>query len=70
MTPPTQTLCIQHESGTFYTTATDVNTIVNTIQGGGLLDVWWFASTGQRFSETMWFNPEALHSVRTERDDG
>lgn len=63
------TLCIIHESGTFWTQGDDVTSVVNMIESGTPVDVWWFVGHGQRYRETMWFDPEHLIAVRTESDD-
>lgn len=65
------TICIQHEAGTFYTSGYDsVTAVVNAIESGAEIDVWWFDQKGSRYRETMWFATEHLVGVRTERDDG
>lgn len=65
------TICIMHETGVFYTNAESVADVVNDIVNAGkLVKVWWTAAHGQRFTEEMWFNPDMLYGVRTERDDG
>jgi hypothetical protein len=39
------------------------------IDRGIFLDVWWYASWGQRFSERAWFAPDSVEMVRSESDD-
>ena len=64
------TICIIHESGTFWTNAESVVNVVDNIKAGANeIDVWWFAGQGQRYRESMWFDPEHLIAVRTESDD-
>ena len=33
------------------------------------IKVWWFASNGTRYTETVWIPEESLEYIRTESDD-
>ena len=64
-------ICIIHDAGNYWTNEYEnVKDVVNAIESGAEIKVWWFQTHGQRYSETMWFDPEGLQEVRTENDDG
>lgn len=63
------TVCIMHDAGQYFTHADSVEAVLNAIESGAVLKVWWVMAHGQRCTEAMWFDPERVQAIRTESDD-
>lgn len=64
------TLCIIAGTGSFYTNDfSTVEELRTAIDLGSTINIWWYQSWGQRYSEKAWFAVDDIKQIRTESDD-
>lgn len=61
---------IQTRSGNCFLTDDSIADAKAAISRGDEITVWWFAPTGTRYKENIWFHDEDIAYIRTESDDG
>ena len=60
---------IHARSGSYYSSQ-EPEELKAAIDRGDFVEVWWYASWGQRFTERAWFAADAVEMIRSEHDDG